>query len=142
MFHFCITNTLSLIKNQHKIKFTCRDYHISYDDHVWLYESTKYFTLFCGVLWEGTIEEVIEQSVIPNGQFYSVSIDKHTGDIIGSTDFLEDFSVYYYQKDNALVLTTDIINIKSTISRGWVQRYKLGKICGSYLIHYLNIIPL
>ena len=132
MFHFCITTTLSLIKNQYKNKFTCRDYHISYDDHVWLYESTKYFTLFCGVLWEGTIEEVIEQSVIPNGQFYSVSIDKHTGDIIGSTDFLEDFSVYYYQKDNALVLTTDIINIKSTISRGWVQRYKLGKICGSY----------
>ena len=142
MFHFCITNQLKLVKEQYKNRFTCQGYYVSYDDHVWLYESTKYFTLFCGILWEGTIEEVIEQSVIPNGQFYSISIDKHTGDIIGSTDFLDDFSIYYYQKDNALLLTTDIINIRSTINRGWVQRYKFGKICDSYFSPLPNDHPI
>ena len=113
MIHFCITNDLSLVKKQYKNQFTCCGYHISYDDHVWLYESPHNITLFCGILWEGDIDGILDQSIIPNGQFYYISIHKSTGIISGATDFLEDYTIYY-MKDR-LLFTTDLINIRSTI---------------------------
>ena len=113
MIHFCITDDLLSVKKQYKNQFTCCGYHISYDDHVWLYESLHNLTLFCGVLWEGDIDQLLTQSSIPNGQFYYISIHKSTGIISGATDFLEDYTIYY--KKDKLLFTTDLLNIRSSI---------------------------
>ena len=101
MIHFCITNDLSLVKKQYKNQFTCCGYHISYDDHVWLYESPHNITLFCGILWEGDIDGILDQSIIPNGQFYYISIHKSTGIISGATDFLEDYTTDEFKQKAA-----------------------------------------
>ena len=126
MIHFCVTNDNSLIFKHHKNQITCKDFYISFDDKVQLLEDDESLTLFCGILWEGTVDEVIRQAIVPNGQFYCISINKSTGIISGATDVIEDFPVYYMIKDDKVVFTSNLINIKSTFNKRWIYRCRWG----------------
>ena len=71
--------------------------YIYFDGTVEYTESTNFISLFTGILWSGTLEGV------PNGQFYSVKINKNYKIIEVITDFIEDFPelyaiIIYYQK--------------------------------------------
>ena len=60
------------------------------------------------MLWQGDVSDFVETSS-QNGQFYAVVFTKKTRTIKVITDFLEDFPVYYYIKDNNFVVTNSIL---------------------------------
>ena len=78
--------------------------YIYFDGTVEYTESTNFISLFTGILWSGTLEGV------PNGQFYSVKINKNYKIIEVITDFIEDFPIYYLVEDNTFILTNMLIS--------------------------------
>ena len=71
-------------------------------------ELPNHIIVFCGMLWQGDVSDFVETSS-QNGQFYAVVFTKKTRTIKVITDFLEDFPVYYYIKDNNFVVTNSIL---------------------------------
>ena len=94
---------------KHSVNFleNCIQYenlYIYFDSTVEYTESTNFINLFTGILWSGTLEGV------PNGQFYSVKINKNYKIIEVITDFIEDFPIYYLVEDDTFILTNMLIS--------------------------------
>ena len=85
-----------------------KDVTLYYDNSAEVKELPNHIIVFCGMLWQGDVSDFVETSS-QNGQFYAVVFTKKTRTIKVITDFLEDFPVYYYIKDNNFVVTNSIL---------------------------------
>ena len=115
------------------------NYFLYYDDGLEVIESQHYVVFFCGILWEGSIQDFAEkQNFVPNGTFYCLTFDKDTQSIQIWTDFLEDFPVYhtthpYLQISNSLV---DFVN--TSVNTAW---FKIAKDYDLYIDHTVEKNP-
>ena len=109
--------------------------YIYFDGTVEYTESTNFISLFTGILWSGTLEGV------PNGQFYSVKINKNYKIIEVITDFIEDFPIYYLVEDNTFILTNMLISFppeKHRVSYTYINKVIIDKNYGRGFYPSLN----
>ena len=126
MINFCITNSSNLVKYlfHNQLPLT-KDVTLYYDNMVEVVDLPNHVVVFCGILWQGDISDFIE-TPNQNGQFYAVVFNKKTRSIKAITDFLEDFPVYYYIKDDNFVITNRILAFGNQLKLNlvWITKAK------------------
>lgn len=112
---FCVTNNRynTRIKQfNHSVRLT-GDYYLYFNNTQYYIETNKHIILFCGILWnqepEILLDEIYNTDIL-NGQFYAIVFDKQRDTLTVITDFLEDFSVYYYHDTDNLIVTNNYLS--------------------------------
>ena len=107
-----------------------KDVTLYYDNSAEVKELPNHIIVFCGMLWQGDVSDFVETSS-QNGQFYAVVFTKKTRTIKVITDFLEDFPVYYYIKDNNFVVTNSILAFGNQLKLNldWLNKAKHNEYC-------------
>jgi asparagine synthetase B (glutamine-hydrolysing) len=126
LINFCITNSNNLVKYSfHNQLSLTKDVTLYYDNMVEVVDLPNHVVIFCGILWQGDVSDFVE-TPNQNGQFYAVVFNKKTRTIKVITDFLEDFPVYYYIKDNNFVVTNRILAFSNQLklNLSWIVRAK------------------
>ena len=126
MINFCLTNDLSLSSRKYPNYINLHNgFIIGYEKEVEVYETSNVIILFCGIMWQGDIQQFEDiDSLIPNGQFYAIRIDKHTNNATIITDFIETFSIFSYVKDKKVLITNKLISFSYkhfTLNNDWIK---------------------
>ena len=78
MINFCITNSDHIKKDNFENKISLGNNNVLYHDSmVEIKDLSKHLIAFCGILWEGQIEDFTESDQ-QNGQFYAMVFDKQS----------------------------------------------------------------
>ena len=128
MINFCITNSNDIIKKEftHELSLG-KDNVLYYDDMVEIRDLPGHLIAFCGILWQGEIEDFVD-SDRQNGQFYAVVLHKESSTIKVISDFIEDFPVYYYIKDGKFAITNSISAYSRSLEpdTAWLRQARDG----------------
>ncbi len=128
MINFCITNSDHIKKDNFDHKISLGNDTVLYQDSmVEIKDLPKHLIAFCGILWEGQIEDFTE-SDRQNGQFYAMVFDKQSNTVKVISDFLEDFPVYYYIKDDKFAITNSLLAFSNSldIDEKWIGLAQSG----------------
>ena len=128
MINFCITNSDHIKKDNFDHKISLGNNTVLYHDSmVEIKDLSKHLIAFCGILWEGQIEDFTD-SARQNGQFYAVVFDKQSNTVKVISDFLEDFPVYYHIKDGKFAITNSLLAFSNTleIDEKWIGLAQSG----------------
>ena len=115
MINFCITNSDHIKKDNFENKISLGNNNVLYHDSmVEIKDLSKHLIAFCGILWEGQIEDFTESDQ-QNGQFYAMVFDKQSNIVKVISDFLEDFPVYYYIQDGKFAITNSLLAFSKSL---------------------------
>jgi len=126
---FCVSNNsyTRLKQFNHSIRLA-GEYYLYFNDRQYYRETHKYCMFFCGILWnqspEALYAEYYDVDVL-NGQFCAIVYDKQRQTLSVTTDFLEDFPVYYYHDTDNLIITTDYLSFSPNhfkINNEWFRK--------------------
>lgn len=123
MIDFCITNNRDLCSCDFENKIPLKNnFTLQHDNSVQVKEINDKLILFCGILWEGRIEDFL-QSHRQNGDFYCVIFDKRTHVVEVISDFLENFPIYYYKDKDDIVITNCISGFSRKVkpNADWIK---------------------
>jgi len=142
MIRFFLTNNLTSQKTNFANQYRFDDFLLLYDNAVEFVETKKSVIIFCGILWDNqTLEQFEDKEFVPNGQFYCLMFDKQTKKIDIWSDFLEDFPVYYSNKDELQVTNSLVDFDNKNINLEWFQLAYKHNAYIDKLIDYNSNIP-
>ena len=128
MINFCLTNNPTLVNGIWPNKLNLHNgVWLYYDSGVEIVDLPKHRIVFCGILWQGKVEDFVD-TVKQNGIFYAIVINKESGEIKVINDFSDSFFLNYYVSGKDFVVTNQITaySSKFEINQQWVNWSKRG----------------